>query len=77
MFPFLQLPAELRNRIYGFFILRLDHPVKTRVRHQPALSLINRQIRQETLSMFYSINTIDVDPWDDNEEAAIRMLKPY
>ncbi|OQO02944.1 hypothetical protein B0A48_11227 [Cryoendolithus antarcticus] len=77
MFLLLQLPAELRNRVYGFFILRLDHPVKMRVRHQPALSLINRQIRQETLSMFYSINTIDVDPWDDNEEAAIRMLKPY
>ncbi|KAK6433651.1 hypothetical protein LTR95_010172 [Oleoguttula sp. CCFEE 5521] len=77
MFPFLQLPAELRSRIYGFFILRRDDPVSVRVRHQPVLSMVNRQIRRETLSMFYSINTIDVDPWDDNEEATIRMLKPY
>ncbi|OQN96897.1 hypothetical protein B0A48_17451 [Cryoendolithus antarcticus] len=39
--------------------------------------MVNRQLRHETLSMFYSINTIDVDPWDDNEEATIRMLKPH
>lgn len=49
---FLELPAEVRNAIYGLALQ--DGQKKARVRpHTPAIGRVNRQIRSETLPLFF------------------------
>ena len=48
---FLDLPAEIRNRIYTMHIYSFDEPEVTP--SQPPITLTNRQIRSETIEMFY------------------------
>lgn len=79
IFPFLQLSAELRNRIYE---LALIHPqtryvpcrcpwsemtigsIEDPVCHQPPLTRLCRQIRNESLPVYYGNNVFIVD-YDD------------
>lgn len=55
---FLLLPAELRNRIYAMHFAEFDQPLSTP--SQPPLTLTNRQVRSETLPMFYNSITLDI-----------------
>ncbi|ROV97253.1 hypothetical protein VSDG_04773 [Cytospora chrysosperma] len=59
--PFLKLPPEVRNMIYQLILVDIGHerrPFRPRLPsfRQPALTQVNRQIRTETLSMFYTYN---------------------
>ncbi|KAK3674543.1 hypothetical protein LTR78_005629 [Recurvomyces mirabilis] len=75
---FMDLPPELRSRIYEM-VLRFDHfgdrviqfdqtpmfwfEIKPGYRHpacQPAITRVSRLLREETLKMFYSINTFSI-----------------
>lgn len=49
---FLDLPAELRNRIYRMYFDSLEEPQLAP--SQPPLTVANRQLRSETLPMFYA-----------------------
>lgn len=49
---FLELPAELRNRIYAMHFESLGEPQHPP--SQPPLTLTSRQLRSEALPMFYS-----------------------
>lgn len=54
IFEFLALPAEIRNMIYWIVLVKThSHPsVHFRFR-QPPLTLVNKQIRSESLPVFY------------------------
>ena len=60
----LALPAELRNRIYTYVVaspeslLLYSHWVG--VDKQPAVSSVCRQVRNETLGLYYSLNTFQL-----------------
>lgn len=76
---FLDLPPELRNRIYEELLASRSHitivhdstpaRIHETVRwcpdllygRQPAITLVSRQLRRETLKLFYSVNTFSVD----------------
>ena len=61
----LELPGELRNTIIELYLRELHdfEPIRIRLQFlgetliQPALALTNRQIRNETLSIFYGTYT--------------------
>ena len=60
-FPFLKLPAELRNKIYGLTVTRrlpiaISRPRFFEVRSMLALLSVCRQIRDEAREMFYAGN---------------------
>ncbi|KAK5013063.1 hypothetical protein LTR39_003834, partial [Cryomyces antarcticus] len=76
-FPFLKLPAELRNRIYEDALLFRapralhdivrdhardsgDDPSQT-VLCQPALTRVCKQIREESLSVYYGLNEFSAE----------------
>ncbi|KAK3713458.1 hypothetical protein LTR37_008416 [Vermiconidia calcicola] len=76
----LKLPAELRNRIYELALLRIKSPqraasfirtpamsLEMRVM-QPPLACTCKQIRNETLPLFYS--AFSVDMWNVNRPRA-------
>ena len=50
---FLGLPPELRNKVYGYYYAGLRQPIYAP--SQPPLSRICRQIRKESLPMFYAV----------------------
>ena len=65
---FLNLPAEIRSRIYEYSLAREDRaselivptPFKDELMAlatQPALTRVSRRVRAETLQMFYANNT--------------------
>lgn len=49
---FMDLPPELRARIYEYYFLSLKEPLLAPT--QPPLTLTNRMIRQESLPLFYA-----------------------
>lgn len=55
-FRFLDLPAELRNRIYHLVVYR---PWSMRLRHfkPPDITRVSRQLRNEALCIFFDVNT--------------------
>ncbi|CAK4033259.1 Hypothetical predicted protein [Lecanosticta acicola] len=63
-FALLNLPAELRNRIYEYAVISSDRLlVPSTCKHddrptaqQPALTKVNRQVREETIKTFYAEN---------------------
>ena len=76
----LQLPAELRSRIWRLALgLHAQPPTymydalavfpldddKQHTATQPPLTRASRQLRQETSPMFYAFNTFAVTLWDD------------
>ena len=71
---FLELPAEIRNEIYT---LTLIHPSSVFVHPSPpyileaALLAVNRQVRSETLGLWYSDNTFAID----GSNPAVRFLR--
>lgn len=61
---FTTLPAEIRNRIYDFILLSENKLIVAApcyddlmwLGDQPSITRVNRQLRSETLVMFYTIN---------------------
>ncbi|OQO02945.1 hypothetical protein B0A48_11228 [Cryoendolithus antarcticus] len=71
----LTLPGELRNRIYSFATYE-DTPINICCKsHQPALSFINKQFREECLPVFYSFNPIMAKRWGVSSARLERVLK--
>ncbi|KAK4498059.1 hypothetical protein PRZ48_010715 [Zasmidium cellare] len=56
IFPFLDLPAEIRNKIYRYILPRLSIQ-RLRCFTTPALSRVCQQLRHETLAVFFYLNT--------------------
>ncbi|KAK5705564.1 hypothetical protein LTR97_002683 [Elasticomyces elasticus] len=70
----LELPAEIRNRIYEYAVKLYDTQRKDIIRMgagksmyfdsnpaaQPAITRVSRQLRKDTLSMFYNVNDFAV-----------------
>ncbi|KAK4958077.1 hypothetical protein LTR10_004502 [Elasticomyces elasticus] len=54
---FLNLPPELRNRVYGYYYAEFRQPIYAP--SQPPLSRVCRQLREESLPMFYSTCEFD------------------
>ncbi|KAK5013629.1 hypothetical protein LTR60_003383, partial [Cryomyces antarcticus] len=62
-FPFLKLPAELRNLVYRFVLVfqeriafHHEHATAMAQSSQPPLTKVSRQIRAESLPVFYGGN---------------------
>jgi hypothetical protein len=53
---FLDLPPELRNRVYALFSQR-ELPLRLRRFKPPAIARVSRQLRWEALPVFFDINT--------------------
>lgn len=67
--PLLGLPAELRNRIYRFALIKPKSIDIDKIKwptHQPALLKTCKQIRREALGLFYFENRFcaRIDDWD-------------
>ena len=85
--PLLELPAELRNRIWEQVIVK-EGPIslapasdladgeELETGAQPALSRVCRQIREETLPMFYAHNIFRLHPENMRRYKASRSKKP-
>lgn len=63
IFPFMSLPAEIRNKIYRFALVT-DEPLrnffpKPSISDSIDLLLVNKQISFEAMSIFYGINRFD------------------
>ncbi|KAK3654049.1 hypothetical protein LTR56_003485 [Elasticomyces elasticus] len=68
-FPFMRLPPEIRNRVYELCIpsgneYPLPSPVRCYTRHysrsyEPAISKTCREVRCETLPIYYNCNTFN------------------
>ncbi|CAK4030385.1 Hypothetical predicted protein [Lecanosticta acicola] len=85
---FLNLPAELRNEVYRLSLIG-DTPIPIRFKApcvpQPSLSMANKQIRTECLSIFYGENVFwttqafTVDAWfmhmDGKQLAQVREVR--
>jgi len=57
---FLDLPAELRNEVYGY-ALKQSHPILPGRGCESPLLLTSRRIRDEGLLMYYGLNDIEFD----------------
>ena len=61
----LELPAELRNEICRLVVVKpfitLNSAGRIPLAMQPALSRVNKQLREETLPIFYGENTLGLD----------------
>ena len=81
-FPLLKLPAELRNRVYDFVLIKEGRlPLLEIDTPQPALSRTSHQLRQETLPIFYSENTffyhMKGDWLEDRVSKTVRTLQAF
>ena len=57
--PLRRLPPELRNQIYTLAMALPKHPCTNGGEHRdPPLTQVCKEIRQDTLLMFYAVNTI-------------------
>jgi len=54
-FRFLDLPAELRNMVYDLITVDNDRPISART--QPMIAATNRQLRKESLAVYYGGNS--------------------
>jgi hypothetical protein len=69
--PFMDLPGELKNRIYFYALVRKDNVEISAANwdtHQPALLKTCKQIRREALSIFYNENRVSANIEDWNPE---------
>lgn len=76
----LQLPGELRNRIYRLVLCQEKQIIVTRLNwssHQPALLQTNRQIRNEAIGVFYHGNAfcVAVHDWNGSLLERFRDLR--
>ncbi|KAK3657572.1 hypothetical protein LTR56_002347 [Elasticomyces elasticus] len=70
---FLELPAEIRNCIYEFALKFRNEHTEDSIKmggllsndhkdaRQPAITMISRQVREDTLAMYYGINRFVVE----------------
>ena len=70
-FRFLDLPAELRSRVYDYVLLGNEKitidPVRKTMHQQPAITKVSRQLRRESLPAFLRCSTFEFDfTWDEN-----------
>ena len=77
--PFMDLPGELKNRIYFYSLARPDNIEITAANwntHQPALLKTCKQIRHEALPIFYNDNSIsaNIDDWSPAVKNACHVL---
>ena len=73
-FPFQTLPSELRNSIYKMLVI-LERPIKIDT-VQPAITRVCRQLRAESLPIFYG-NNIFLDPvWWGEYKTTNVLLNP-
>lgn len=72
---FLDLPREIRDIIYEYAV-RSPHNLAV-ARRQPRITRVSRQVREETLAMFYEKNEfvvfLGILTWD----AIVRRLKEW
>lgn len=64
---FLDVPAEMRNRTYGYVAAdncRDDRTLEKKTRRRPALLALNKQIRKEFSSLYYSNEFFDISIFD-------------
>ena len=77
----LALPPELRNKIYRFILVSGNEiRLAGDARSQPAILRVNRQIRQEAISIYYSENEFRINIIDLNGNAMIpfrRLMLRY
>lgn len=63
-FRFLDLPAELRNRIYGFYLAECGtvviKPYEKKTTGYPPITKVSRQTRSEVLPLFYASATFEL-----------------
>ena len=59
VFPFLQLPRELRDEIYKL-VAKRDGPISMQVFGLGRSLAVNRQIKEEGLPFFFSVNTFTI-----------------
>lgn len=59
-FPFLLLPAEVRNRIYAYVVVSSIERDLDRLK-LPDLLRVSSQIRRESLGVFFGFNTLRLD----------------
>jgi len=68
--PFMELPGELKNRIYFYALVKPETNIEITALswpfHQPALLKTCKQIRGEALSIFYNENhiTANINDWN-------------
>lgn len=60
-FPFLLLPAEIRNKIYRYALVEDSSADRIKGLAQPPLTRTNKQIRSEALPIYYGQNRFRLD----------------
>lgn len=69
---FLLLPGEIRNKIYRYLVgPKFDHDEIISLslfRTQPAMTRVNKQIREESLSIYYGENRFWVEVYLEDED---------
>lgn len=72
-FPFLKLPAELRNSIYRYAVVRISPiDIDATGLQEPALLWVSKQIRQEAAPIFWSENKLRITTVDYNITAYMK-----
>lgn len=81
---FLDLPAEIRNKIYRRSLVKKRWPDRIKGLIQPPLTLVNRQIRSEALPVYYGSNRFSLTiptkpPLNEPDDWAnfIRMFRVF
>jgi len=59
-FPFLVLPAELRNQIYSYLLVSTQRVELYNDLKIPLLARVSSQVRRESLEVFFGYNTLHV-----------------
>ena len=59
-FRLLELPAEMRNRIYSHALCTNGEPLELAQLRSPALIAVNKQVRQESMPIFFAETTFIV-----------------
>ncbi|KAF2209010.1 hypothetical protein CERZMDRAFT_100766 [Cercospora zeae-maydis SCOH1-5] len=76
---FFELPPELRNKIYRDVLVQPEKikisSFTTKLPPEPGLLLVNRQIRQEALGIYYHGNHFRFDMYDINASAYMRWVR--
>lgn len=64
---FLDLPAEMRNQIYKYSLLKSDYITLLNTKpfiEEPALLMTSKKVRNEALAIFYGNNTFEIHKID-------------
>ncbi|KXS94115.1 hypothetical protein AC578_7505 [Pseudocercospora eumusae] len=72
--PLLRLPPELRNLVYEYALTKSDSPVDLR-EQQAGLTMTSRKIRQESLLIFYNLNTFGLEVPNNTSQTLANSLR--